>query len=745
MKACGYTPSRSFGWQHVRIAGAALLAALALVILALWLASSQAALAAPRFEEQTPAGSLAVPAVGNLFWTVETVDDPKQFSELKMSEYMLRLDGNGHPHVVYGEDHLYYATNDGGGWRIETVDKANNVGAYASLALDAEGHPHIAYYDDADMQGLDDTQYGLKYAYWTGSAWEIQTVDSLGREWTAIALDPEGHPHIAYAAYCDNDKCLKYAHWTGTQWEFRVVDDTDQYGRYISLDVETVAPYKAHILYRNIPDNPTLRKYAHWTGSAWNIQNLTDIVSYCEMGVVLLDNSNTPHIACWGYGLNLARWTGSEWSVETIDSKGGYTSFAFGEDGHPRFVYEANGGSQIRYAYWNGSAWNNEVLTYTESANLSMGVHGDDVHFAYYHHLGTLMYAKLTGGTRMFETLDTTGQIVEGSASLAMDGSDRPHLSYADGQKIKYAHWISATWEIDEVDEGSIYPNALDLEASAPYTAHLLYTAPGPVWNWKYLTYARQTNAGWDIQTLDADVGGVALALDRQGYPHIVYAQGVSSPTVNLILGAWSGTQWVSQTITAGTSADVHALALDRSDRPHIIFSNHDSHYYGRWTGSQWEFASIMGSRHSLALDDSDHPHMVFVKPSMNYGIGYGTWDGSSAWQYDELPGDESSVPQKASVVVDASGAPHISYPCKLSGSSVFLWMCHTYGTSLPYPNNWLTVIVDPATASGRGSTIALDGAGVPYMAYLNLFYNDLYFAWPHPLQKVFLPVIARR
>ena len=55
--------------------------------------------------------------------------------------HYLRLDAAGYPHIAYGGDHLYYTRYDGIGWRYETVDGAEHVGAGASLALDSEGAP----------------------------------------------------------------------------------------------------------------------------------------------------------------------------------------------------------------------------------------------------------------------------------------------------------------------------------------------------------------------------------------------------------------------------------------------------------------------------------------------------------------------------------------------------------------------------------------------------------------------------
>lgn len=109
----------------------------------------------------SPAGNAATQ------WDIQCADCPKRF--WGMSDRSLRLDAAGHPHVVYGADHLYYAWHDGASWHYETVDGSPGVGQYACLALDGDGHPHITYSGN-----------GLKYARWTGSAWNIETVDSDG-------------------------------------------------------------------------------------------------------------------------------------------------------------------------------------------------------------------------------------------------------------------------------------------------------------------------------------------------------------------------------------------------------------------------------------------------------------------------------------------------------------------------------------------------------------------------------------
>ena len=72
------------------------------------------------------------------------------------------------------------------------MDSAGIVGAYTSLALDASGHPHISYHDYVNE--------ALKYAAWSGSSWDVETVDAPDRTglYTSLALEADGYAHISY-------------------------------------------------------------------------------------------------------------------------------------------------------------------------------------------------------------------------------------------------------------------------------------------------------------------------------------------------------------------------------------------------------------------------------------------------------------------------------------------------------------------------------------------------------------------
>jgi hypothetical protein len=74
-------------------------------------------------------------------------------------------------------------------------DPGSDVGQYTSLALDSAGNPHIAYYDVDDRS--------LRYASFDGSRWQVSVVYAAGEQedagrFASLALDRNGKANIAF-------------------------------------------------------------------------------------------------------------------------------------------------------------------------------------------------------------------------------------------------------------------------------------------------------------------------------------------------------------------------------------------------------------------------------------------------------------------------------------------------------------------------------------------------------------------
>jgi len=135
------------------------------------------------------------------------------------------LDSGGTPHIAYTDAYVYYnedAVNDyltgsvmHARWNSSlggfSTQKIARPGVVTDIALDAQDNPQILYRIGFQEFFQWNTE-SLKYASWTGSNWDIQTVNKNYTVYASLALDSSGNPNAAYS----DSKSVKYASRNGS-------------------------------------------------------------------------------------------------------------------------------------------------------------------------------------------------------------------------------------------------------------------------------------------------------------------------------------------------------------------------------------------------------------------------------------------------------------------------------------------------------------------------------------------------
>jgi len=199
--------------------------------------------------------------------------------------------------------------------------------------------------------------------------------------------------------------------------------------------------------------------------------------------------------------------------------------------------------------------------------------------------------------------------------------------------------------------------------------------APGPVWRSQCVDCPK---------LLDA-MTSRSLALDAQGYPHIVYGG-------DHLYYAWrDGVGWHFETVDGAAGVGAYAsLALDAGGRVHVAYydSRRRDLKYAEQTATGWAIAAVesvgdVGLSAVLALDGAARPYIAYYDDTHS-AVKLARWNGS-AWiirPVEQLPG----VARDISLAVDDAGHAHVVYYDLTDGDLRY---------ARPRGDAWLPEIVD--------------------------------------------------
>jgi hypothetical protein len=319
----------------------------------------------------------------------------------------------------------------------------------------------------------------------------------------------------------------------------------------------------------------------------------------------------------------------------------------------------------------NSSTMNEGILDYSTMALDS----NDFPHLCYWDDQGDyLMYASWNGADWTYQIVDQSSS--GGRISLVIDHNNCPHIAYAKYEvansmyffHLNYAKWTNSGWNIQTIDDGKNPSLVLDSNGNPHISYSSVKSYQIDKWSGaeiiKYcLGYANWNGSGWSTQTVDSDGISGSLALDSQGNPHISFSE--QYPNNGLKYTSWNGYKWTAQIIDLNSTAS--SLVLDFNNNPHLIYKWSDGSHeellkYTIWNGTQWNTQTIDETNNlgygdaSLVLDSTGNPNVCYI--GGDWTLKYASLNGIN-WSISNVTENENGLP---TLTLDAQDNPHICY-----------------------------------------------------------------------------------
>ncbi|MEJ2211204.1 MAG: hypothetical protein P8129_19485, partial [Anaerolineae bacterium] len=288
-------------------------------------------------------------------------------------------------------------------------DPSPDVGRHSTIGLDAAGRVHIVYCDWPTQQ--------LKHSSRDGSVWhapQLLPILDLRCDNYDAAIAQDGYLHVAYQS--GTGSAFKYAYQNASGWHVEsVAGETTVDGIALALDADGYP----HVAYRSDTSDGHLM-YTHKDASGW-------------------------------------------WNPEVVDSTveaGWYTSLAVDASGRGHVSYSRMYDTQLWYARRGTTGWmrwavDPEVGLSSVHSSLAL-TSGGYPHICYYGMVdkwGTLdqpafqyVYRDAGGWQGPYILDDSIASASDWECSLAIDGSDFPHMTYHRDGRLQHFFQDAQSW-----------------------------------------------------------------------------------------------------------------------------------------------------------------------------------------------------------------------------------------------------------------------------------------------------------
>lgn len=174
-------------------------------------------------------------------------------------------------------------------WDLEDVVN----GSWLSMAYDpTDNYPSISYGVERGKGKKNKQQY-LALVHFDGSSWASEDIVAEAVEYTSLAYDGAGNPAIAYRLGLGGGaNAVKYAWLTGTAWQIEEVHVSARYVDYLSLAYDPTTSYPA-IAFTDREGGYAL-KFASWNGVSWDVEVVHSGVNVSSVTSLKLDPDGNP-------------------------------------------------------------------------------------------------------------------------------------------------------------------------------------------------------------------------------------------------------------------------------------------------------------------------------------------------------------------------------------------------------------------------------------------------------------------
>ncbi len=209
-----------------------------------------------------------------------------------------------------------------------------------------------------------------------------------------------------------------------------------------------------------------------------------------------------------------------------------------------------------------------------------------------------------------------------------------------------------------------------------------------------------------------------SIAVDDAGRPSMSY---VFETDHILRYASQTDTGWdIQQVGSDNASYSCTSMDMGPGNRPHVVYAKYmQGMGYAAWDGSQWQFTDFGPSTYggSVAVGNDGTVHTCFID---NGVVKYGVLR-DSVWEFKDI--DTSSTPYRpTTIALDSAGHPHLAY-WRQSWTSKVMYAAWD-GSA------WTTSVVREHSGGGAGDgevALALDSRDSPHITYCGV--NGLEYA----------------